>query len=121
VDILIVDNSAAIRKILQPVLQQANIKLGKIYEAGDGKEELAALRSQPVDLILSDMNLPNIDSLEFLRQVRADTAFSQIPFVMITTEGAEAKVMDAVKLGASGYIRKPFTPDVIEEKLRSLI
>ena len=119
-DILIVDDSAAIRKILQRVLHQAEVPLGNVYEAGDGKEALDSLQAQKVGLILSDINMPNMDGMEFLQQVKANGQFNDIPVVMITTEGSKAKVMEAVELGAAGYVRKPFTAEQIKEKLGGL-
>jgi two-component system chemotaxis response regulator CheY len=116
-NILIVDDSAAIRKILQRVLYQADVPLGDVIEAGDGKEALAALQSQEVGLVLSDINMPNMDGIEFLRQLKANGQFKSLPVVMITTEDSKAKVMEAVELGAAGYVRKPFTAQQIKEKL----
>jgi two-component system chemotaxis response regulator CheY len=120
-NVLIVDDSAAIRKILQRVLNQANVPISQVFEAGDGQEALNVLKSNKVGLILSDINMPNMDGLQFLSAVRAETAWKNIPVVMITTEGSHAKVIEAVQLGASGYVRKPFTPDQIKEKLAGLL
>ena len=120
-NVLIVDDSAAIRKILQRVLGQASVPISQIFEAGDGCEALDVLRSQKVGLILSDINMPKMDGLQFLSSVRAVEEWKEIPVVMITTEGSQARVMEAVQLGASGYVRKPFTPDQIKEKLAGLI
>ena len=120
VDILIVDDSAAIRKILQRVLKQAEVPIGKIYEAGDGLEALQTLRAESVNLILSDINMPNMDGLQLLGHVKADARLAHVPIIMITTEGGQAKVMEADQLGAAGYVRKPFTADQIKEKLIGL-
>jgi two-component system chemotaxis response regulator CheY len=120
-DVLIVDDSAAIRKILQRVLRQAEVPVGQVFEAGDGLEALETLKNQTVGLILSDINMPNMDGLQFLSQLRANDAWKSVPVVMITTEGGQTKVMEAVQLGASGYVRKPFTADQIKEKLTGLI
>jgi two-component system, chemotaxis family, chemotaxis protein CheY len=120
-DVLIVDDSAAIRKILQRVLRQAEIPLGTVYEAADGAEALETLRKQKVGLVLSDINMPNMDGLEFLTQVRAEPAWEKLPVVMVSTEGTHAKVLEAVERGASGYVRKPFTADQIKEKLVGLL
>jgi two-component system chemotaxis response regulator CheY len=120
-DVLIVDDSAAIRKILQRVLVQANLEIGKVHEAGDGAEALEALKGNPVGLILSDLNMPNMDGLQFLTELRSRPEHRQTPVIMITTEGAQAKVMEAVSLGARGYVRKPFTAEQIKEKLVGII
>ena len=120
-DVLIVDDSAAIRKILQRVLRQADVSIGEVYEAADGIEALATLKQKTVGLILSDINMPNMDGLQFLTQVRAVPEWKSVPIVMITTEGSQDKVMEAVQLGASGYVRKPFTADQIKEKLAGLL
>ncbi len=120
-DVLIVDDSAAIRKILARVLQQTEVITGKIFEAGDGIQALEVLREHPVSLVLSDINMPNMDGLDFLKEFRSNAAWNEIPVVMITTEGSQAKVMEAVEAGASGYVRKPFTADQIKEKLLTLM
>ena len=120
VDVLIVDDSAAIRKILQRMLGQAGVTLGKVVEAGDGIEALERLKIQPVHLILSDINMPNMDGIQLLTELKSKAESKHIPVIMITTEGGEAKVMEALELGASGYVRKPFTSDQIKEKLVGL-
>jgi two-component system chemotaxis response regulator CheY len=120
VDVLIVDDSAAIRKILQRVLIQADVPLGRVYEAGDGVEALDTLKKAKVGLILSDINMPNMDGLQLLSAVKGEETLRSVPFIMVTTEGGSTKVMEAVSLGAHGYVRKPFTADQIKEKLAGL-
>jgi two-component system chemotaxis response regulator CheY len=120
-DVLIVDDSAAIRKILHRVLVQAEVPLGKVLEASDGLEALAKLKVEKVGLILSDINMPNMDGIEFLSKLKEDASFKTVPILMVTTEGSQAKVMQALELGAAGYVRKPFTAEQIKEKLAGLI
>lgn len=120
-DVMIVDDSAAIRKILQRVLVQADVPLGKVHEAGDGLEALEKLKSAGVGLILSDINMPNMDGLQLLHALKAEEDLKQIPVIMVTTEGSSTKVMEAVSLGAAGYVRKPFTAEQIKEKLAGLL
>ena len=120
-DILVVDDSAAIRKILQRVLRQTGMFIGAIYEAGDGQEALDLLKEHPVRMILTDINMPKMDGLQLLAAVKAVPEWSDIPVVMITTEGGESKVGEAVRLGAAGYVRKPFTADQIKEKLAGVL
>ena len=120
-DVLIVDDSAAIRKILQRVLRQTDLPIGQVYEAGDGQEAIDRLKEQPVGLILSDINMPRMDGLQFLSSIRDMEAVKKVPIIMITTEGSQGKVMEAVQLGAAGYVRKPFTAEQIKEKLTGLV
>jgi two-component system chemotaxis response regulator CheY len=120
-DVLIVDDSAAIRKILKRMLDQAGLPLGKVVEAGDGVEALEKLKQQStINLILTDINMPNMDGIQLLTELKSKAESKHIPVVMITTEGGEAKVMEAVQLGAAGYVRKPFSSEQIKEKLLGL-
>lgn len=121
VNVLVVDDSAAIRKILQRVLRQTEMPLGDIFEAGDGIEALDVLNSQQIGLVLSDVNMPNMDGLQLLGEIKGKETLKAIPVVMITTEGSQNKVLEAVGLGASGYVRKPFTTEQIKEKLTGLV
>jgi two-component system chemotaxis response regulator CheY len=120
-DVLIVDDSAAIRKILQRMLKQTNLPMGRFVEAGDGVEALEALKTEKVNLVLTDINMPNMDGLQLLKRLRADPEYAEVPIILITTEGGEQKVLEAVQLGASGYVRKPFTADQIKEKLDAFL
>jgi len=116
-NVLIVDDSAAIRKILVRVLAQTDLPIKQVLEASDGSEALKIVESHDVSLILSDINMPNVDGLELLTQLRASAKWKDLSVIMITTEGSQAKVMEAVQLGAKGYVRKPFTAEQIKEKV----
>ena len=120
-DVLIVDDSAAIRKILQRVLRQTDLNLGEIKEAGDGTEAVEILKDRTFGLILSDINMPQMDGLQLLAKIKEMAHLKNVPVIMITTEGGQGKVMEAVALGATGYVRKPFTADQIKEKLAGVI
>ncbi len=120
-DVLIVDDSAAIRKILQRVLRQTDLPLGEIHEAGDGTEAVDILKTRSFGLILSDINMPQMDGLQLLARVKEMEHMKNVPVIMITTEGGQGKVMEAVQLGATGYVRKPFTAEQIKEKLAGLM
>ncbi len=120
-DVLIVDDSAAIRKILQRVLRQTDLPLGEIHEAGDGTEAVEILKNRTFGLILSDINMPQMDGLQLLARIKEMEHMKNVPVIMITTEGGQGKVMEAVQLGATGYVRKPFTADQIKEKLVGLV
>ncbi len=117
INVLIVDDSAAIRKILVRVLGQTDLPITQIHEAADGQEALNIVASSDVSLILSDINMPNVDGIEMLTKLRLTPKWKQLSVVMITTEGSQTKVMEAVQLGARGYVRKPFTAEQIKEKV----
>lgn len=119
--VLLVDDSTAIRKILQRALRQTGMSIGTIYEASDGQEALTLLETEKVDLILSEINMPKMDGLQLLASLKTSAQWRHIPVVMITAESGAIKVCEAVRLGAAGYLRKPFTPDQITEKLAGIL
>jgi two-component system chemotaxis response regulator CheY len=112
---LIVDDSSVMRKIVERCLRQAGMDLGQVLEASNGAEALALVTENAFDLILSDINMPVMDGLEFIKHLKEVESAKSIPIVMITTEGGEKSVLEALSLGAKGYIRKPFTPDQVKE------
>jgi two-component system chemotaxis response regulator CheY len=118
---LIVDDSSVMRKIVARALHQAGMDPMVVFEAGNGSEGVDLLKAQQVDLILSDINMPLMDGLEFLRQIRAQNLAPDVPVVMITTESSEEHVKEAILAGAQGYIRKPFTPEQVKERVLPLI
>jgi two-component system chemotaxis response regulator CheY len=118
---LIVDDSSVMRKIVERSLRQAGLDLAEVREAGNGAEALGALSDSGVDLILCDINMPVMDGIEFLRQLQGVQNAKGIPVVMITTEGSESHVVQALSIGARGYIRKPFTPEQVKEHVIPLL
>ena len=112
---LIVDDSSVMRKIVERSLRQAGIDLVAVCEASNGAEALEVLSENSVDLILCDINMPVMDGIEFVRRVQSLDQAKEVPVVMITTEGSESHVVQALSAGARGYIRKPFTPDQVKE------
>jgi two-component system chemotaxis response regulator CheY len=118
---LIVDDSSVMRKIVERSLRQAGLELSKVLEAGNGAEALAVLAENQVDLILCDINMPVMDGLEFVKSLSGVGNAKDAPVVMITTEGSESHVVQALSSGAKGYIRKPFTPDQVRERVIPLL
>jgi two-component system chemotaxis response regulator CheY len=109
------------RKIVERSLRQAGLELSEVLEAGNGAEALVEAKKARPDLILSDINMPIMDGLEFLKCLSELESVKGVPVVMITTEGSEARVVEALSVGASGYIRKPFTPEQVKERLLPLV
>ncbi len=118
---LIVDDSSVMRKIVERALRQAGLDPLVVHEAGSGVEGLEVLKGAHVDLILSDINMPSMDGLEFLRQIRVQNLAPGVPVVMITTESSEEHVKQAILAGARGYIRKPFTAEQVKERVLPLL
>jgi two-component system chemotaxis response regulator CheY len=118
---LIVDDSSVMRKIVERSLRQAGLETLVVQEAGNGHEALKVLEAQSVDLILSDINMPSMDGLEFVRQIAARKLAPGVPVVMITTESSEEHVKEAIAAGARGYIRKPFTLEQVKHRVLSLL
>lgn len=119
--VLIVDDSSVMRKIVERSLRQAGLEPMEVLEASNGMDALELLKTQTVQLILSDINMPSMDGLEFLRQMRAQNLAVGVPVLMITTESSEEHVRQAILCGAQGYIRKPFTAEQVKERVLPLL
>jgi two-component system chemotaxis response regulator CheY len=117
--ILIVDDFATMRKVIRNLLKQGGFE--NVVEAEDGAAALKVLKSQPVDFVISDWNMPNMSGLELLKAVRADEELKELPFLMVTAEALKDNVVAAVKAGVSNYIVKPFTAEVLNEKIEKIV
>src|SRR5215475_5667470 len=109
------------RKIIERSLRQAGLDLNEVLEASNGAEALAEVQKGSLDIILSDINMPVMDGLEFLKNLASVESAKGVPVVMITTEGSEARVVEALSAGAKGYLRKPFTPEQVKERVAPLL
>ena len=106
--IISVDDSATMRKMVSFTLKSAGYE---VVEAGDGLEALNLLKLRPVDLVISDVNMPNLDGIGFTRQLRSQPAYSRTPIILLTTESDPAKKSEGRAAGATGWIIKPFTQE----------
>jgi two-component system, chemotaxis family, chemotaxis protein CheY len=120
-NVLLVDDSSTMRKIISRSLRQAGLDFGEIYEAGDGQEALAMLEKEKIDIVLSDINMPNMNGIEFLREKANRPGIKDIPVFMISTETGDDIIGEAKSLGAVGALKKPFTPDKVNEVLGPLM
>ncbi len=116
--VLIVDDSASIRQVQKVVLSGAGYE---VIEAVDGKDALAKLAGQPVHLILTDLNMPNLDGVSLIRAVRRDVAHRLTPVIMVTTESQDSKKAEGKAAGATGWIVKPFTPEQLVAVAKKVI
>lgn len=119
VKILIVDDFATMRKILKNLLFQMGFK--NVIEADDGTTALEVLAKEKVDLIISDWNMPKMTGIELLKAVRNDENLKSVKFIMVTAESQKENVIEAIKLGVNQYVVKPFTPEVLREKLEKVL
>jgi two-component system chemotaxis response regulator CheY len=118
--LLVVDDSSTMRRIIKNTLARLGYK--DILEGGDGLEGWAAMDANPdIDMLITDWNMPEMNGLELVKKVRADARFKDLPIIMVTTEGGKAEVITALKAGVNNYIVKPFTPQVLKEKLGAVM
>ncbi|MFV0439010.1 MAG: response regulator [Desulfopila sp.] len=120
-NILLVDDSTTMRKLIGRALRQAGIDFSHIFEAGDGIEALEILKNEKIDFVLSDINMPNMDGIAFLREKAKIEDICTIPVVMISTETGMDIIGEAKSLGAVGAIKKPFSPEKINAVLGALL
>lgn len=114
--VLVVDDSAMMRKIVMKNVKEAGFDVNFI-EAGDGQEGLEKFNAGGIDVILTDWNMPNMDGVTMVKEIRKIDPEKKVPIVMVTTEGSADKVKEAVLAGANNYLAKPFTPERLKEKL----
>lgn len=116
---LVVDDSSTMRRIIINTLN----KLGyaDVIEASNGREGIDRLAANPVDMIITDWNMPEVSGIEFVRAVRSNEKTRQVPVLMVTTNAAKDDIVEALRTGVSNYVVKPFTPDTMKEKLESLL
>lgn len=118
--ILIVDDSSTMRRIIMRSLRQAGLQIETILEAEDGAKGLETLQANSdIELVFSDVNMPNMNGLELVKGIRASS--SSVPVVMISSEGSESFVQQAMDSGANAYITKPFTPESIKQRLETIL
>ena len=117
INVLIVDDSSVMRKIVERSLRRAaKDPVDNVIEAGDGGEAMEKLAGAAVQVVVSDINMPNVNGLDFLRKLR-ESPQAATPVIMVTTEGGEKTVLEAIELGAKAFIKKPFTPAQMEAAL----
>lgn len=118
--VLIVDDSPTMRRIIMRGLNQAGVAVSEFTEAGDGIEGLKALENAKIDLILSDINMPNMNGLDFVKAV-TDSQEAPPPVVMVSSECSEDVMQEAMERGAQGFLKKPFTVEKVMEVLKPFL
>ncbi|MCK0716410.1 chemotaxis response regulator CheY [Chromohalobacter sarecensis] len=113
--ILVVDDFPTMRRIVRSLLKE--LGFNNVDEAEDGQEALNKLRTGGFEFVVSDWNMPNLDGLAMLKEIRQDDALSELPVLMVTAEAKKENIIAAAQAGANGYVVKPFTAATLEEKL----
>jgi two-component system chemotaxis response regulator CheY len=120
-NILIVDDSPAMRRVVRRVVDISGLDVGNYLEAGNGVEALTILRADWVDLIMTDINMPDMDGEELLLEVRKDPLLADIPLIVISTDRSDSRAKQMISLGADGYVSKPFLPSTLSEEMYRLL
>lgn len=118
--LLVVDDSSTMRRIIKNTLSRLGYE--DVLEGEDGLQGWAVLEENPdIGMLITDWNMPEMNGLELVKKVRADGRFTDLPIIMVTTEGGKTEVITALKAGVNNYIVKPFTPQVLKEKLAAVL
>ncbi len=119
--VLVVDDSSTMRRIITNVLIQIGISGDYITEAPDGLAAFGKVKTNSYDLILTDWNMPKMNGLQFVQNLRQLPKYKNIPVIMITTEGGKSEVLEALKNGVNNYIVKPFSQETLKSKLKLML
>ncbi len=119
--VLVVDDSSTMRKIIKNVLIELNIESEYITEAANGEEAFEKIKTEDFDIVLTDWNMPKMNGLDLVKNIRHFPKSAKTPIIMITTEGCRDEVVDALKCGVNNYIVKPFNGEVLRNKLLPML
>lgn len=119
--VLIVDDSPVMRSFIRRVMDVAGFEYEHCLEANDGEEALSMLRSQWVDIILTDINMPRMNGEQFVQNLAADECLRSIPVLVVSTDATDKRIQSMISLGAKGYVAKPFTPEMLQQELTRLL
>ena len=115
--LLIVDDSPTMRKVIRKTVTLSGVELDECWEAGDGREALEILRCHPIDLILTDLNMPRLNGLEMLKEMQKEERWRKIPVVLITSQNNDEHFRETSTWGVKGYLQKPFHPEALRDLL----
>lgn len=115
--LMVVDDSPIIRGALKRTIDMTGIPVDKLVQAENGEDAMEKLKKTWVDIIFCDIHMPKMNGIELFENLRKSSEFKRIPFVIISTEGSDTRIHDLKEKGISGYIRKPFKPEEIKEKM----
>jgi len=120
-NVLIVDDSMPMRGVIKKIIKASGFNVKDFFEASNGNEALKLLNEEWIDLVLTDYNMPEMNGLELMDEIKKCDTSKSIPVVVITTEGSKKRLVEFLEKGAMDYIKKPFTPEEIKEKLNQIM
>jgi len=120
-NILVVDDSLPMRAVIKKTVKASGFNVGRFFDAPNGREAVDILKNEWLDLVLTDYNMPDMNGLELMVEMKKDDILKTVPVVMITTEGSRQRVEEFMEKGAADYIKKPFTPEEIKQKLNLIM
>jgi two-component system chemotaxis response regulator CheY len=121
VNILVVDDSMPMRTVIIRTIKSSGFGAANFIEADNGQDALDKMKDEWLDLVVTDYNMPEMDGMTLIQEMKKDSVFKEIPVLVVTTEGSQEKVEEFLEMGAAGYIKKPFTPEQIRQKLTELL
>ena len=119
--ILIVDDSLPMRSVIKRTLKTAGYGSAQFHEAGNGKEALAIMKNEWIDIVITDYNMPVMNGMELIKEIKGGDLLKDIPIVVISAESNDTRIKEVMDLGAAGYITKPFTPETIRDLLINIL
>lgn len=119
--LMIVDDSPAMRAFIARIVDLSGLDAAECLQASNGQEALDLLREKKVDIILTDVNMPTMNGEEFVRRLDQDARLRTVPVLVVSTDGSEARVQRMMSLGARGYVKKPFSPELLRERVEALV
>lgn len=120
-NVLIVDDSATMRRMIRRTLEISGLDVAEVYEASNGIEALARMDQHPIGAVLLDINMPVMSGVQLLERLRDDERLRNIPVIIASTEGSQVRIDHLLRAGARAYIRKPFQPEQIRDTLAPLV
>ena len=121
VNMLIVDDSLPMRSVIMKAIKASGFGTANFFQASDGRDALRILKDEWLDLVITDFNMPDMNGLELISEMKKDDDLSSVPVIVVTTEGSEQRVAEFLEKGAAAYVKKPFTPEIIKEKLTQIL
>ena len=120
-NVLVVDDSQPMRAVIKKTVKASGFDVGQFFDASNGNEALDVFKKEWIDLVLTDYNMPDMNGLELIEEMKRDDVLKSIPVVVISTEGSQQRMTEFMEMGAADYIKKPFVPEEVRQKLNRII